>query len=473
MLTYKADWLERASEGSWHRPPPEAVHGFSFDTRSLREGEMFLALRTERRDGHDYLDEAHRRGAPAAMVERTREEVEMPQLEVDGTVHALHRLAADWRGGFRGALVGVTGSAGKTSTKDFLFHLLGGEQRVHRTAGNFNNHLGVPLTLLGLREGLHESAVIEAGMNAPGEITALTHLLRPQHGLVTLVGEAHLEGVGSLEGIAAEKASLLQGVEAGGWKVFPESCLAYAPFRALEPPVLVVGAGERPAALSQDFHYARWEALAPESGESGWTVRLCEEGSTLTVPVASPSLGMAANAALALALAARMGVGEKELQARARKWRPSTLRGQLVCAGDVLYYLDCYNANPPALRDALASFTRLTEGAKPRLFVLGSMAELGPEAARLHRESMQGIQAHRQDHFVLIGEYACDLRAGLLATGCKESQVTVAENGAQVRARLEDFPQGAVLLKGSRRYALEEALPEAVRAQVAEGGAPC
>ncbi|MFM9001316.1 MAG: Mur ligase family protein, partial [Opitutia bacterium] len=197
-----ADW----AAGRWTVPPRSRVTGFGVDTRTLAAGEAFVALRTARRDGHDFLADARARGASCALVSRSVSD-ELPQLVVDDAQAGLHRIAARWRDAFTGPVVGVTGSVGKTSTKDLLGALLGPAAFV--TEANLNNLLGVPLMLLRADPAVHRWAVIEAGMSVPGELGVSARVLRPDVSVITAVAAVHLEGVGDLAGVAREKAELV------------------------------------------------------------------------------------------------------------------------------------------------------------------------------------------------------------------------------------------------------------------------
>ena len=206
MPTFSSADLATWAEGRWTVSPRAAVTGFGTDTRALRAGDVFVAVRTERRDGHDFLGAARSQGAACALVGRPVAD-DLPQLVVDDPLVALRRVAARWRADFPGCVIGVTGSVGKTSTKELLSALLGTEAFV--TEANLNNLIGVPLMLLRIEPGIHRFAVIEAGMSVPGELGVSAAVIRPDLAIVTNVAPVHLEGVGSLAGIAREKATLV------------------------------------------------------------------------------------------------------------------------------------------------------------------------------------------------------------------------------------------------------------------------
>ncbi|MCM2273473.1 MAG: Mur ligase family protein, partial [Candidatus Didemnitutus sp.] len=301
MPRFNPDALARWTAGRWSRPPVQPLAGFNQDTRTLTAGQVFVALKTEKRDGHDFLAEAQAKGAAAALVSREVAGTDLPQLVTADALTAFQQIAAAHRAEFPGVVVGVTGSAGKTSTKDLLTLLLGGGNgRVLKTEGNLNNFLGVPLTLTRLDPAQHEAAVVEAGINMPDEMQGLAEMIQPDHAVVTLVGPAHLEKLGSLDGVANEKARLPAAVRAGGWQVFPVGCWAYAAFRALANPLVLVPANE--AMVQVGGRSIVFTVLhRPERTE----VTL---GAKRTFVLQRVSGGMAQNAALALALASELGV---------------------------------------------------------------------------------------------------------------------------------------------------------------------
>lgn len=421
--------------GVWHgHPPAGGFDGTAIDTRTLRRGQLFVALRGDRRDGHDFLAAAREAGAAGALVETPQPAAALPQLVVPSSLRAFQAIAREWRRCFRGPVIGVTGSAGKTSTKELIALLLGPDAAA--TAGNLNNHLGVPLTLTALDPERHKFAVVEAGISARGEMAVLADMIRPDVAVVTLVGPAHLAELGGLEEVAAEKAALAARVADGGRAIFPRSCLDYAAFRNLRTPTLPLDYVLRPRGESVDILL----------GGAGGTFE------TFTVPV--PSEGMAQNAALALRVALHLRVSSALLRSRLAQWKPAKQRGEVHREGGRLVYVDSYNANPVSMLDALAAFERLAPVGAPRLFVLGCMEELGPEAPRYHRELGAALRLGPADRVVVIGGWAEEVKAG--AAGAA-GQIEPAVSAAAVAPLVAEFA-GSVFLKGSRRHRVEEAM---------------
>lgn len=453
MPTFAPHQLAADTGGRWTRPPGGALTGFTQDTRTLGPGQVFVALRTEKRDGHDFLRDAQAKGAAAALVARETADCALPQLVVPDPLAAFQAIARTHRVAFPGPVIGVTGSAGKTSTKDLLALLLGGAPSVLKTEGNLNNHLGVPLTLTRLDPAVHRHAVIEAGINFRGEMSGLAEMIQPDHAIVTLVGPAHLERLGSLAGVAAEKATLLAFTRRGGLQVFPASCAAYDSFQVLGNPLVLVPANE---------------GMVRVPGRKVlFTVLHRPDRTEVTLAGRRPFLvrrvsgGMAQNAALALALASELGVPDATLQQRIGAWAPAKWRGELQRVGDAEVYCDFYNANPASMQDAIAAFAGLVPAEQPRLYVLGGMEELGAAAAEFHRQLGRSILLRPGDHLFALGDHASALREGLLENGNDPAQVEVVDELGPVRARLAGF-RGAVFLKASRRHRLEQLLGEAV-----------
>lgn len=465
MPEFDAITLATWSTGEWKGTPPDSVSGFCIDTRILKSGELFVALRSGARDGHDYLYAAEAAGAAGALVERFRPDSTLPQLVVKDTLRAFQRMAREHRRQFAGKVVAVTGSCGKTSTKDLLAHLLGLE-RTHRTEGNFNNHLGVPLTLLGLDATKHEVAVIEAGINRRGEMADLGAMIEPDAVVITGVAAAHLEALGNLAGVAREKHGLLKFVKTGGFAVWPASCLEFAAFLDLDPSPLrtfVVGDVETEWSahdLSSSYTLTKCETeMIPAGTGGGCRIRLWQLPFPVELVVETPKIseGMQSNVALALTLASALGVEAETLRERLQSWQPSASRGELRTVRDRTYYIDCYNANPASMRDSLRHFQNLFPE-PPRCFILGGMKELGEGSAALHRETGASLGLAPSDFAILVGEEASAYAEGLTSSGTPPERFCVVGSERAATDALR-HTAGPVFLKGSRAYHLESLIP--------------
>ena len=466
MPTFTPVDLSLWTGGRWTSQPGLPLSGFAIDSRSLQAGQIFVALKTDKRDGHDFLAAADAAGAGAAIVTVPNRSIALPQLVVANPLVAFQAIAREHRRAFRGRVVGISGSAGKTSTKEFLTLVLGGSQAgVIATEGNLNNHLGVPLTLTRLDSAQHKFAVIEAGISAPGEMAPLAEMIAPDAAIITLVGPAHTQALGGLDGVAREKSGLVRGVKAGGVAVFPKSCTQYSHFRDLFVDQLVLERSTvlRPATLPKHtIHY---------------NVIQRREETVIAVAFGPPppamfkmrrvTDGMADNAALAIVVALRLGVTPDAIQVRLTGWTPPKLRGEVRHEHGRLLYLDCYNANPASMADALATFAAIIEPGERRLFAIGCMEELGPDAAAHHRRLGRALPLRDGDRLYVIGSQAHEVCAGVLEQGDFTRQIQICSTLEPMAAAVADW-KGAVFLKGSRRYQLEQALagavPEAVHA---------
>jgi len=445
------------TSGKWTSPPTSPLVGFTTDTRQLRSGQVFVALKTDKRDGHDFLSAAQAAGASAALVSQANPALAIPQLVVADPLVAFQSIAREHRRTFHGPVIGISGSAGKTSTKNLLALLLGGDSgAVLATEGNLNNHLGVPLTLTRLDPAKHKFAVIEAGISGPGEMEVLASMIEPDFAIITLVAPAHLQELGGIEGVARAKAALPAAVHTGGSALFPQACLAFEAFRNLKVNAWKLGRADLP--VSPDLPPANtFFTLIQCAEETLVAMRDSVSGKALNFALRRVSDGMAQNAALAIRAALLLGVRPDTVRERLTHWQPASLRGELRRENGRLLYIDCYNANPAAMGDALDAFYAVAPESEPRLLVIGCMGELGSESAMYHRALGRSIHLRRQDHLIVIGDDAASVRQGVIENGIPSSHVEVVTSLDAVRARLANF-HGAVFIKGSRRYQLETIL---------------
>ena len=422
------------------------ITGAAIDTRAIQPGMLFVPLPGSRTDGHAYLDEAFARGAGAALCARAVHpriaELPLGPLVLVADVTAgLQRLATQLRERWPGWLVGVTGSAGKTTTKELVSAALATAGPVLRTEGNLNNHWGVPLTLLGLRPE-HRMAVIEMGMNHAGEIAALAAIARPNACVITNAGSAHLENLGSLEAIAREKASLALALKRGE-----------PAFVSADSPRLLAALNHLPARVIT-YGLARDAEVHPEVVED-----LGDAGSRFTV-AGFPSvhlqligLHQVGNALAALAVARELKLDPAAVVAALAAQRPLKGRMEIRHAGGATLLVDYYNANPDSMRAALSTLAGWPR-AQRRIAVLSDMRELGGTAARLHREVGEAV---RDAELWVVGEHAADYAAGGARAGV---EVRSFPDKAAVAAALREqlLPGTVVLLKASRGAALEDVL---------------
>jgi UDP-N-acetylmuramoyl-tripeptide--D-alanyl-D-alanine ligase len=421
------------------------VTGFSVDTRSIARGDLFFALQGPNHDGNAYVDTAFEKGAAAAVVGAgAAVRKPSPILAVRDTLEALQKLARWARDRWNGPVIGVTGSAGKTSTKDIIAAMLSTGRRVGKTIGNLNNHVGVPLSILRLPPDA-EVAVLEMAMNHGGEIRELCKIARPDIGVVTNVGHAHVEAFDNIEGVAAAKRELIESLPAAGVAVLNADDPLVSRFRQAHPGRTVTF-GLSPGA---DFR-----AEDVELRETG--VRFRVRGISFDSPLAGRHSIL--NLLAGIAVADLLGIAVDRLTGVARELTPGVMRGERLERNGVLILNDCYNSNPDAAR-AMIDVLRQTP-ARRRIAVLGEMLELGRWAEPLHRDVGRYVAASGID--VLVGIRGA---AGFLVDAAREAGQSVpaafffpdpAEAGDFLRSFAREGD--AILFKGSRGTHVERAL---------------
>jgi UDP-N-acetylmuramoyl-tripeptide--D-alanyl-D-alanine ligase len=427
--------------------PPGVARGFAFDSRALVPGEAFVALRADR-DGHDFVAAAFARGASLALVERVPDGVEGSFVVVDDASVALRALAVAARDRLVGAtVVGITGSAGKTSTKDLTAAALGATRTVHASTASFNNEIGLPVTLLAAPPDV-DAVVLEMGARFAGNIAELCAIARPSIGVVTHIGLAHAEHLGGPEGIAAVKGELLVALPADGLGVLNADCEQLGRLRPMSAaPVLTVGADAgadvRTSAVRMDA-----ELRATFRLDSPW-------GSATDVQLAVRGVHQVANAAQAATVALHLGVPLDAVVDALATAETATWRMELGTSDDdVLVLNDAYNASPSSMRAALETFGRLPVSGR-RIAVLGEMLELGPISAVEHEHVGDLVAESGVAVLVTVGGGTDDLGAAARAHGV--DVVGVEDRDAAVTAlRTIVSPGDAVLVKASRLVGLEQ-----------------
>jgi UDP-N-acetylmuramoyl-tripeptide--D-alanyl-D-alanine ligase len=435
---------------------PRWYPGISTDTRRLSPGELFVALRGPNHDGHAFAGEAVRRGAGAVVIERGAGAPSpgagaASVIDVDDTLRALGDLAAHFRRGSRLAVAAVTGSNGKTTTKEMTAAIMDeaiGRQHVLRTAGTENNLIGVPLTLLRARE--HERvAILELGMNAPGEIWRLAEIADPDVGVVTCVGPAHLEGLGSIAGVAHAKGELYQRLRR-------------------DAAAVVNGDDARVGQIAASFtgrtvRFGQGAEVSADGvtalGGAGVVFTLVVDGERRQVHLPLPGRHNVTNALAAAAVARLLGASLDAIVAGLARLPRLPMRMEIVMLpGPVTIINDAYNANPASMRSALAVLASMGNGA--RIAVLGEMRELGDASAALHHDVGRAAAAVGLKALITLGAEADAVRAGALAGGMDPCAATVVGSQAEAAERVRALvrPGDSVLIKGSRGARMEAVL---------------
>jgi UDP-N-acetylmuramoyl-tripeptide--D-alanyl-D-alanine ligase len=437
------------------------VTGWSIDSRTLRPGDLFFALRGPTHDGHAYVAEVLRKGAVGAVVDR-EVKTSAAVLRVEDSLAALQAVASAARRQWAGQVVGVTGSAGKTTTKDVIAEMLseglsGGLSgaKIAKTEGNLNNHVGLPLSLLRV-EDQAQVAVLEMGMNHAGEIRALAEIARPNVGVVTNVGWAHMESFDSIDGIAAAKRELIEALPHDGTAVLNSDDPRVAAFaQAHAGPVVTYGESASATVRAEDVRFSE-DGLAFRVGQVRFESALTGRHSV-------------SNLLAGIAVAGIYGIPPDRLTERVRTIQPGKMRGERFRHRGILVFNDCYNSNPDAAR-AMLSVLRDTP-ARRRIAVLGEMLELGRWAEPLHREVGNYAAECGIDVLVGLRGAACYMLDAAKRSGLRADAAFFFDDpvpaGQLVRTLAE--PGDAVLFKGSRGVHVELALEQFLASQEAGG----
>ena len=430
-------------------PRDEVAQAYSIDSRTVGKGELFFAVRGERLDGHDFVDAALERGALAAVVRKDqwhRYSWTDRVLVVDDTLVALQTLATAVRKVWGKPLVGVTGSAGKTTTKEAIAHVLASKFRVLKSEGNFNNHFGLPIMLLKL-EPEHDVAVIEMGMSHAGEIRALAKIAQPEIGVVTNVAPVHLEFFDSLAGIARAKYELIESLPSTGTAVLNADDEYVSQFgRDFKGKVVRYGIN-----ATADVRAENIRARGAEGSEFDVVIASTREHARL--PLVGEHNVLNALAAVAVGLA--RGLNSSQAASALATLVPADKRGQVLQLGNITVINDCYNSNPKALNamvDALAAMP-----AKRRIVIAGEMLELGPAGEEMHRTAGEHAAGKKIDVVIGVRGLAQALVEGAGKSGARAEFVVTPEEAGEWLAR-EGRDGDVVLLKASRGVKLEKAL---------------
>jgi UDP-N-acetylmuramoyl-tripeptide--D-alanyl-D-alanine ligase len=419
------------------------IAGVSTDTRDIRPGDCFVALAGERFDAHDFLAEAVARGASALVVSRPGDYAALgvPVFRVGDTLVALGALARYRRRAWAptGRVIGVGGSNGKTTTKELIRGALSAKLRVHATRGNLNNLVGVPKTLLALPDGA-DAAVVEMGMNVPGEMERLVGIVEPDLAVVTCIAEEHLEGLGDMEGVMREESFIFDGARVAIVPASQPEVARAAQGRAVR--VIAAGLGEG------DLRAERWGV------EQDGHVWLEVEGVTVRPRVRG--VHNLRNTMLALAVARECGVGIADAARGVESAEGPTMRMAWENVGRATLINDAYNASPASMRAALELLSGLP-GGRQRVAVLGTMRELGAHSARLHHELAR--EALDSPIEVLAG--AGEMGDALHRVGADDTRLVVADDIHDLWTALQPRlrPDAVILLKASRGVELERLVP--------------
>jgi UDP-N-acetylmuramoyl-tripeptide--D-alanyl-D-alanine ligase len=440
-----------ATKGNLRRGNPAAVVStISTDSRTLQKGDLFVCLSGPNFDGHAFIDEVISRGALGVVLKKDRWDEKWKSAEavfigVEDPLFALGEMARAWRRRFTIPLVAITGSNGKTTTKDMTAAILGEKFGVLATEGNLNNLIGVPRMLFKL-EDRHEAAVIEMGMNDFGEVARLAQIAEPTVGLITNVAYAHVEKLKSLEGVARAKGELFEVLPKGAVALVnhDDPLISRLPTRAYK----ISFGMENPADV-----FCTESRLTPQGIE--FTIRYLGK----TYPFQCPVIGQAnvRNAVASVAAGFALGVEVKAMQKALKKFKGRPMRMERITLKDGMELLnDCYNANPSSTQAALETLAGL-KGERPGLAVLGEMLEMGDFAAEGHRIVGRAVARHRIGYLAALGPHAGDLVAGAKEGGLSPDRCLAALRLEEIEAPLLEMARlgKVVLIKGSRGARME------------------
>jgi UDP-N-acetylmuramoyl-tripeptide--D-alanyl-D-alanine ligase len=430
---------------------PRPITGLSTDSRRLAAGDLYVAIRGERYDGHDFVTAALAQGAAGCLVDRRHVDAQRPaprpRIAVDDTIAALGAWAHWQRARSSYRVIGITGSAGKTTTRQMIAHVLGRSYRVWQSPKNYNNLIGLPLTLLQAPRDT-EVVVAELGTNRPGEIARLSAIAEPDAAVVTLAAPAHLAGFGSLAGIVEEKLSIRRGLRSSGALFVNRDCLP-----------LWDGCRQRHLAPVYYGRHAeaRFRAEGIALGPDGSAFQI---NGTRQVRVPLPGPAHVSNALACWAVCSHLGIPPGDIAAGLADLPPIAMRGECLQCGSLTVLNDCYNANPASMVNALQTMSLLdVTQQRRRVFVCGAMMELGADSERLHRELGSAIAEAGIDLVLAAGPLAA-AAAAAGQTLRPTLQICRYRDGDTLCASLADVirEQDLILVKGSRSARLERAV---------------
>lgn len=425
------------------------VSKVSTDSRATQPGDLFVALRGDNFDGHKFIEQAKERGAIGAMVEESWKSAtpkSFALIRVSDTLAGYQNLAANYRRSLPLKVIAITGSNGKTTTKDFLAATLSRGFRVTKTEGNFNNHVGLPQTML-TASAKDEIAVWEIGMNHPGEIAALSKIAAPDAAIITNVGVAHIEFMGSREAIAVEKGALAEAVGAEGTVIL----------NADDPYSQGIAERTRAKVIFAGVEKGSVRATEMRQSPSGVEFTILEGAHRCRAQLPVPGVHMVQNAMLAVAAGREFGLSLEHCAAGLASAPLTKARLQVKEINGVRFIDDSYNANPDSMKAALRTLVEL-EAEGRRIAVLGHMSELGEESERGHREVGEAAAALGIDELIAVGKIGATMARAAQEAGLKKCLRVDSPGDAAAILGETAVPGDLILIKGSRSAGMERVL---------------
>lgn len=374
-----------------------AVSSIERDSRNIKENSLFLAIKGARVDGHDFIEKCYESGAVCALCEKAPENASKPYILVDDTLKAVKKIAKAYRELFDIPIVGISGSVGKTSTKEMISSVLAQKFNIHKTQGNLNNELGVPLTLFGMDDDT-EAAVVEMGISGFGEMQRISEMVQPTIEVITIIGECHLENLGDRDGVFKAKTEMFDNLREGGVVVLNGDDDKLNKVKEVK--------GKAPIFYGMNDEEYRAENIK-NNGVLGVDADLIFDGKRLGVTIPAIGTYMVANALAAAAVGVQLGLTDDEIKAGISAYKTVGSRANLIDTGKIKIIDDCYNANPTSVK---ASIDTLMNFDGRKVAVLGDMKELGENELALHFEV--GEYAKKCDKVIAIGSLAIELAKG-------------------------------------------------------------
>lgn len=424
------------------------ITGISTDSRKIQPGDLFIPLIGENFDGHDYITTAFENGAAAALSQKPVADFpDRTVISVGNTLKALQAIAACYRSKFSIPFTGITGSVGKTSTKEMVACALGTRYNVLKNEGNLNNEIGVPLTVFRLDES-HEAAVVEMGMSGFGEISALTSIVKPRVAIITNIGISHIEKLGSRQNILKAKLEILEGLEPGGLLIVNGDDSLLSGVKDLLK-VRTVSYG-----LNEGVDYQAVNIRSRGIGGIDFDIRVTTGEYTVHVP--APGIHNVYNALAAIAAGLELSVPIKDIIDGIAQFRTGRMRMDIIVNHGLTVINDAYNASPQSVKAALDVLDELE--CSRRIAVLGDMLELGEWSVQAHMQTGTDAAACRLDYIVTVGADAAHIAKGAVAAGFPADRaMSFSTNGEALEFLEQILKHGdAVLVKGSRGMKMEE-----------------
>jgi len=458
MPFYKTQDLSLWTTGTWYNLDKKNIEikGFSIDSRKIEKNTVFVAL-VDKRDGHDFAKDAIEKGASAVIASKQIEGLNAPLLLVKDTLVALQTIAKMHRLRLDYPVIGITGSCGKTSTKELLAKLLSFRNPSY-SQENFNNEIGVALSLTNADVRTNKAAIIEAGVAGPNQMEVLAKIIEPDISIITNVSSAHIEKFGDVSAVAREKAILPEHAYEDGYCIMHGNLLSWKSFDEL-PCKKAVAIPMNALEMRADLLFKYDLKFEEETCK----IELCLEGGReYYFECKILSQGMAENAILAIICALMLGASEEQISKNLESYELPQMRGTSLVGLKSTFHVDCYNANPSSMKDSLSFFLRKSNDEKPRLFVLGSMAELGIASLRYHKDIGSSLPYRVGDKAILVGDNASIYKEAMLESGWSEDAIKTYEKSSLAKGDLSEF-EGHVFVKGSRVFELEKSLPDDIQ----------